>query len=963
MRRLPGHERRWTSDTVSSDKDFSGESSPGTDSGNNSGFAAEEFVEVILDLQDDDTIILRSVEPATVINIDAPDHTAGVGIGGVSIETPASVTSTSETRSPTMLRSTSNKIRQFSQELKAEAVAKARQFSQELKAELRRFSWSHGHASRAFSPTSFFQNAVVGTGNGVDSALAARALRRQRAQLDRTRSSAQKALRGLKFISNNKTNGWSEVESNYAKLAKDGYLYRSDFAQCIGMKDSKEFALELFDALSRRRRLKVDKISKEELYEYWSQITDQSFDSRLQIFFDMVDKNEDGRIAEEEVKEIIMLSASANKLSRLQEQAEEYAALIMEELDPERLGYIELWQLETLLLQKDTYLNYSQALSYTSQALSQNLHGLRKRSPIRRISTKLIYWLQENWKRIWVLALWVLIMIGLFIWKFYLYKKKSAFHVMGYCLLTAKGAAETLKFNMALILLPVCRNTITCLRSTKLTSFVPFDDNINFHKTVASAIVIGIILHAGNHLVCDFPKLIHADDKDYRKYLVNDFGPSKPQYIDLVKGVEGVTGIIMVILMTIAFTLATRWFRRSLIKFPKPFDRLTGFNMFWYSHHLLVIVYILLIIHGTFLYLVHKWYSKTTWMYLAVPVLLYAGERTLRFFRSGLYTVRLLKVAIYPGNVLTLQMSKPPQFRYKSGQYMFVQCPAVSPFEWHPFSITSAPGDDYLSIHIRQLGDWTQELKRVFSEACERPEAGKSGLLRADENTKTSLPKLLIDGPYGAPAQDYRKYDVLLLVGLGIGATPFISILKDLLRNIVKMEEQADLVSDFSGNSDMSAATSEKPALNKISPKKRKSTLRTTNAYFYWVTREQGSFDWFKGVMNEVAELDQRGVIEMHNYLTSVYEEGDARSALITMVQALNHAKNGVDIVSGTRVRTHFARPNWKKVFSKTLTKHANARIGVFYCGAPILAKELSKLCKEFNQKGTTRFEFHKEHF
>lgn len=729
------------------------------------------------------------------------------------------------------------------------------------------------------------------------------------------------------------------------------------------MKDSKEFALELFDALSRRRRLKVDKISKEELYEYWSQITDQSFDSRLQIFFDMVDKNEDGRIGEDEVKEIIMLSASANKLSRLKEQAEEYAALIMEELDPERLGYIELWQLETLLLQKDTYLNYSQALSYTSQALSQNLQGLRQRSPIRRISTKLVYTLQENWKRIWVLALWILIMIGLFLWKFYQYKQKSAFQVMGYCLLTAKGAAETLKFNMALILLPVCRNTITYLRSTKLSCFVPFDDNINFHKTVAAAIVIGIILHAGNHLVCDFPKLIHANDTNYRSYLMNDFGPSKPQYIDLVKGTEGLTGIIMVILMAIAFTLATRWFRRSLVKFPKPFDRLTGFNAFWYSHHLLVIVYIILIIHGTFLYLVHKWYSKTTWMYVAVPVLLYAGERTLRFFRSGLYTVRLLKVAIYPGNVLTLQMSKPPQFRYKSGQYMFVQCPAVSPFEWHPFSITSAPGDDYLSIHIRQLGDWTQELKRVFSEACEQPEAGKSGLLRADENTKTSLPKLLIDGPYGAPAQDYRKYDVLLLVGLGIGATPFISILKDLLINIVKMEEQADLVSDFSGNSDMSAATSEQPALNKVSPKKRKSTLRTTNAYFYWVTREQGSFDWFKGVMNEVAELDQRGVIEMHNYLTSVYEEGDARSALITMVQALNHAKNGVDIVSGTSVRTHFARPNWRKVFSKTLTKHANARIGVFYCGAPILAKELSKLCKEFNQKGTTKFEFHKEQF
>lgn len=37
-----------------------------------------------------------------------------------------------------------------------------------------------------------------------------------------------------------------------------------------------------------------------------------------------------------------MLSASANKLSKLKEQAEEYSSLIMEELDPENLGYIEV---------------------------------------------------------------------------------------------------------------------------------------------------------------------------------------------------------------------------------------------------------------------------------------------------------------------------------------------------------------------------------------------------------------------------------------------------------------------------------------------------------------------------------------------------------------------------------------------------------------------------------------------
>lgn len=92
---------------------------------------------------------------------------------------------------------------------------------------------------------------------------------------------------------------------------------------------------------------------------------------------------------------------------------------------------------------------------------------------------------------------------------------------------------------------------------------------------------------------------------------MDDFGDSQPTYMDLLKGPEGITGILMLILMIIAFTLATRWFRRSLIKLPKPLDRLTGYNAFWYSHHLFALVYILLIIHGTFLYLVHHWYKKT----------------------------------------------------------------------------------------------------------------------------------------------------------------------------------------------------------------------------------------------------------------------------------------------------------------------------------------------------------------
>ncbi|XP_077227251.1 respiratory burst oxidase homolog A [Tasmannia lanceolata] len=872
----------------------------GGSSSSSSSMVDEAYVEITLDVRDD-SVAVHSVKTAGGVHED-PEVTL--------------LAKTLERRSTSVgssvIRSASSKIRQVSQELRRLASLTKR-------------------------PSS------VG-------------------QIDRSKSAAAHALKGLKFIS--KTDGgagWPAVEKRFDDLTanSEGILPRPLFGQCIGMKESKEFAGELFDALARRRNITGNSITKSELKEFWEQISDQSFDSRLRTFFDMVDKNADGRIAEEEVKEIITLSASANKLSKIQEQAEEYAALIMEELDPDNLGYIEIHNLETLLLQvpSQSIRGGTTNSRNLSQMLSQKLKPTKESNPVRRCYQKIKYFVEDNWQRLWVIALWLGILSGLFTYKFMQYKRKAAYEVMGYCVCVAKGAAETLKFNMALILLPVCRNTITWLRNkTKLGVAVPFDDNLNFHKVIAVGIAIGVGLHAGSHLTCDFPRILHASEEKYA-LMTPFFGNEKPpNYWWFVKGVEGWTGIIMVVLMAIAFTLATPWFRRNKLKLPKPLQKLTGFNAFWYSHHLFIVVYSLLIVHGIKLYLSKDWDKKTTWMYLAVPVLLYGGERLIRAFRSSIKPVKIIKVAVYPGNVLTLHMSKPQGFKYKSGQYMFVNCAAVSPFEWHPFSITSAPGDDYLSVHIRTAGDWTLQLKTVFSEVCQPPPAGKSGLLRAEGmegDNSPSFPKVLIDGPYGAPAQDYKKYEVVLLVGLGIGATPFISIVKDIVNNIRAKEREEEELERGSCS----------VAVKGSSHNRKKGSFKTSRAYFYWVTREQGSFDWFKGVMNEVAMNDQKGVIELHNYCTSVYEEGDARSALIAMLQSLNHAKNGVDVVSGTHVKSHFAKPNWRNVFKRIALNHRESRIGVFYCGPPGPTKELRQLSSDFSRKTATKFDFHKENF
>ncbi|KAI3514215.1 hypothetical protein L1887_12534 [Cichorium endivia] len=720
--------------------------------------------------------------------------------------------------------------------------------------------------------------------------------RREGPMLVRQKSSAARGLSGLKFldrvITGKEEDAWMGVEKRFHRFSANGKLQKEKFGICIGMGDGSEFSGELFDALARRKGIDASGgITLEQVKIFWEDLTKEDLDTRVHIFFDMCDRNGDGLLTEEDVKEVLILSASANKLSAFKKQAGTYAALIMERLDPDNYGYIEMWQLETLLKSTATK-EICKLNAEDTTDLAKTMIPEDYRNPMRKFCVKTFESGLENWRIMWVLFLFWEINVALFMWKFHQYSMMPSFQILGYCSCTAKGAGETLKFNMALILLPVCRRTLTSIRGTFLGKLLPIDENINFHKIIALAIVIGTVVHTVAHLSCNFVRLSTCPNNQFMAVFGALF-TKQPSYMDLLSSIPGSTGIIMIILMAISFLFATSSFRRNVVNLPSPFNDLAGFTSFWYTHHLLIIVYFLFIAHGYFLILTVGWYRKTTWMYLVIPMVCYASERLLTVDHTQ--KVETIKAIIYTGNVLALYMTKPRGFKYKSGMYLFVQCPRISRFEWHPFTITSAPGDDYLSVHIRTLGDWTKALREEFAKACEaQPKNQVEGHLAKIETHGKELnkkyPKIYIKGPYGAPAQHYRDYQVLLLIGLGIGATPFISILNDLLHHLKQSR-----LGDFN--------------LDK-------------RAYFFWVTREQGSFEWFKGVMDDIAEHDHNNVIEMHNYLTSVYEQGDVRSALISMVQSLQLAKDGVDVVSQSKIKTHFARPNWRKVFSTAGPEH-----------------------------------------
>ena len=98
----------------------------------------------------------------------------------------------------------------------------------------RKFPWlrSSTNASETASEDEAEENTIM----------SARDARRIKASLQRSRSNAQQALKGLRFISTSTSTRacdseelWRKVESRFRKLAKDGLLSRDDFGECIGI--------------------------------------------------------------------------------------------------------------------------------------------------------------------------------------------------------------------------------------------------------------------------------------------------------------------------------------------------------------------------------------------------------------------------------------------------------------------------------------------------------------------------------------------------------------------------------------------------------------------------------------------------------------------------------------------------------------------------------------------------------
>ncbi|KAJ3178698.1 hypothetical protein HDU85_005101 [Gaertneriomyces sp. JEL0708] len=478
-------------------------------------------------------------------------------------------------------------------------------------------------------------------------------------------------------------------------------------------------------------------------------------------------------------------------------------------------------------------------------------------------------------------------------------KELALLNLLQYSVWSSRGAGFALAVDCALLVLPMCRNLIRMIRGTFINKYIPFDQNIFFHKCAAYSMLFFTLVHVNAH----YMNFFSVENKLYDKLPVLAYQIHYNTW-------GGSTGHIMLFLMFLMYSAAKIQVRRR------------RFELFWYTHHLFIPFYVCLFFHyfGCFVKTAEgkcKPYGSNVF---TVPCfMLYIVERILREYRARKETT-LTKVVYHPGNTLELRFEK-PSFNYKPGQYLFLNIPSVSYFQWHPFTISSTPEEGFVSVHIRVVGDWT---KKVASElGCYNVLGSKTPTMK--------LPTIRVDGPYGAPAEDFYNYEVAVLVSAGIGVTPAASLLKSVWYRYY-----------------------------------RKAPMRLRKVYFIWTNRDKESFAWFQSLLSTLETSVPSTFLEIHVYLTGGLALDDIHNVVLS---STSENESQFDAITELKNKTHFGRPDWSKVFGgvrmateREMGGGGKVDVGVFYCGPGGLAKTLKKACDAMDG-GKVGFEFRKEHF
>jgi len=304
---------------------------------------------------------------------------------------------------------------------------------------------------------------------------------------------------------------------------------------------------------------------------------------------------------------------------------------------------------------------------------------------------------------------------------------------MGVGIALTRGSAASLSFGYCLLLLTMSRNLLTKLKDFSIQQYIPLDSHIPFHKVIACTAFFFSIIHTVGHII----NFYHVSTQPLENlhcltseiHFPSDYKPGisfwlfktitgtwtqrdciYPQrdwrlYWKLYYLISGVTGVCLFVIMIIIFT------------FAHPIIRKKAYTYFWSTHCLYVAMYVLMLLHG----LARITGPPKFWKYFIGPGIIFILDKVVSL-RTKYMALDILETELLPSDVLKVKFYRPPNFKYLSGQWIRLNCTALKSTEYHSFTLTSAPHENFLSCHIKAQGHWTWKLRNFFDPSNINPE-------------------------------------------------------------------------------------------------------------------------------------------------------------------------------------------------------------------------------------------------
>ena len=282
--------------------------------------------------------------------------------------------------------------------------------------------------------------------------------------------------------------------------------------------------------------------------------------------------------------------------------------------------------------------------------------------------------------------------------------------------------------------------------------------------------------------------------------------------------------------------------------------------------------------------------------WLLVPRLIYFYNIILNRAKNKL-DISIDSLQILPEKNISFSFIKPDWFRYKSGDYVYINCPWISKLEWYPFNIVSAGNSDSVFLNIKANGLWPE---KIYNKTIEMLNQGTVDRLR-----------IRIDGPYGSSTDNILKSENIIIVAAGTGVAKFASIMQD------------------------------------IAYRERSNNIRSSvkNLSFIWLSDNEFYLEWFKKLLNELRKDFKLIMFDYHIFFIDRVASELPKSMLYVSKDIYKDDLN-INLVSHSKTNYSIGHPNWDDQLKQIKSKFNNENITLFYSGPRYIKKNLKNSCQ-----------------